>query len=73
MNAPATLTLADYLVNTTFENLPSDVVEKAKLCLMDSLGCFFGGHRRRLHLGALSGSRLAGISLRDFGQRPRPR
>lgn len=45
MNAPATLTLADYLVNTTFEKLPSDVVEKAKLCLMDSLGCFFGGHQ----------------------------
>ncbi|MFB4375943.1 MmgE/PrpD family protein [Agrobacterium sp. CR_3] len=45
MNAPATLTLADYLANTTFENLPSDVVEKAKLCLMDSLGCFFGGHQ----------------------------
>ncbi len=42
---PATLTLADYLVNTTFENLPSDVVEKAKLCLMDSLGCFFAGHQ----------------------------
>lgn len=45
MTAPATLPLADYLVNASFENLPSDVVEKAKFCLMDSVGCFFGGHQ----------------------------
>lgn len=45
MTTPATQALADYLVNACFENLPPDVVEKAKLCLMDSVGCFFGGHQ----------------------------
>ncbi|MDH0910504.1 MmgE/PrpD family protein [Rhizobium pusense] len=45
MTNPATQTLAGYIVNASFENLPSDVVEKAKLCLMDSVGCFFGGHQ----------------------------
>ncbi|QXC52993.1 MmgE/PrpD family protein (plasmid) [Agrobacterium salinitolerans] len=45
MTTPATQTLAEYLVNACFENLPLDVVEKAKLCLMDSVGCFFGGHQ----------------------------
>ncbi|MBB4403032.1 MULTISPECIES: MmgE/PrpD family protein [Rhizobium/Agrobacterium group] len=45
MTTPATQTLAGYIVNASFENLPSDVVEKAKLCLMDSVGCFFGGHQ----------------------------
>lgn len=45
MTTPATQTLAECLVNACFENLPPDVVEKAKLCLMDSVGCFFGGHQ----------------------------
>lgn len=45
MTTPATQTLAGYIMNASFENLPSDVVEKAKLCLMDSVGCFFGGHQ----------------------------
>ncbi len=40
MTTPATQTLAGYIVNASFENLPPDVVEKAKLCLMDSVGAF---------------------------------
>lgn len=36
--------LGDYIENERFATLPDDVVEKAKLCFLDSLGCFHGAH-----------------------------
>jgi 2-methylcitrate dehydratase PrpD len=35
----ATRRLAEFAVSLKFEDLPPDVVEKAKLCLLDHLGC----------------------------------
>lgn len=48
MHTHATQHLAEYLVDLCFEALPAEVVEKAKICLMDSLGCFFGGHQTNI-------------------------
>ncbi|MDP3066124.1 MAG: MmgE/PrpD family protein [Methanobacteriaceae archaeon] len=39
--------LASFICNTHYENLPADVVEKAKLCFMDFLGVSLGGSRTR--------------------------
>lgn len=69
MTTPATQTLAGYLVNASFENLPPDVVEKAKLCLMDSVGCFFGGHQTPV---APSLERLAADISGGFTNAPCP-
>ncbi len=35
--------LAAYIVNTNFEDLPKPVVEKAKIAIIDSIGCAFAG------------------------------
>lgn len=69
MTTPATQTLAECLVNACFENLPPDVVEKAKLCLMDSVGCFFGGHQTPVAPGL---ERLSAGIAGGFAHPPRP-
>jgi len=37
--------LADYVVKTGFEDLPERVVEQAKICTLDLLGCALGGYK----------------------------
>jgi len=37
--------LAGHIVKTKYEDLPMEVVEKAKLCILDSVGCALGGCR----------------------------
>jgi 2-methylcitrate dehydratase PrpD len=44
----ATRTLCRYAVNTRYEDLPSDVIEKAKLCILNILGVEFGGYKTRI-------------------------
>jgi len=43
-----TRTLCHYAVNTKYEDLPSDVIEKAKLCILNILGVEFGGYKTRI-------------------------
>ncbi len=45
-------TLAEYLVSLSFETLPADIVDCAKLHILDSLGCLIAG--ARLHAGKLA-------------------
>ena len=35
--------LAAYIVNTNYADLPKPVVEKAKIAIMDSIGCALAG------------------------------
>lgn len=37
--------LSDFVVRTSYEDLPSEVVNKAKMCILDSIGCGFAGHK----------------------------
>ncbi|MBB4187295.1 2-methylcitrate dehydratase PrpD [Sinorhizobium terangae] len=55
MTAFITQTLGSYIAEEALARAPSDVVAKAKLCLLDSLGCLFGGHQLPIAgmLGAL--------------------
>ena len=39
--------LAGFIVETDFDDLPNEVVKKTKLCLLDFLGCVYGGSRDR--------------------------
>lgn len=39
-----TKVLAKHLVETSYDDLPKGVIEKAKLCILDSLGCAIGGY-----------------------------
>jgi len=39
--------LAEFILNTSYEGLSSDAVNKAKLCLLDFLGCVYGGYKER--------------------------
>ncbi len=41
----STRTLADFVANLSFNNLPLDVVNQAKTCLMDTLGVILAGSR----------------------------
>ena len=43
MISSPTRILADYVRDTTFEDLPHDVVDRAKLFILDSIGCGLGG------------------------------
>lgn len=43
-----TETLVDFAIGLKFEDLPIEVTEKAKLCLLDSLGCGLPGRRTQL-------------------------
>ena len=35
--------LADYIVNSSFDELPPEVIRKVKLCVRDSIGCSLAG------------------------------
>ena len=35
--------LADFVAQTSYDDLPSEVVEQAKLFILDTLGCALGG------------------------------
>lgn len=41
-------TLAEFLFETEFEDLPEEAVEQAKYLVLDSLGCALGGSRTKL-------------------------
>jgi 2-methylcitrate dehydratase PrpD len=43
-----TRTLCRYAVDTKFDDLPSEVVEKAKICILNILGVEFGGYKTRI-------------------------
>lgn len=40
--------LACFLTNLSYEDLPSTVIEKAKICILDSLGCVLGASKTDL-------------------------
>jgi 2-methylcitrate dehydratase PrpD len=44
----ATKALVDYVQKTRFADFPEEVVEKAKICIMDAIGCGLGGYRTRI-------------------------
>jgi 2-methylcitrate dehydratase PrpD len=44
----ATKTLVDYITRAKFADFPKKVVERAKTCLMDSVGCALGGYNTQL-------------------------
>lgn len=35
--------ISEYLVKVKYNNIPKNVIEKAKLCILDSIGCALGG------------------------------
>ncbi|NWG75300.1 MAG: MmgE/PrpD family protein, partial [Rubrivivax sp.] len=43
-----TRTLAQYAVNTKYEDLPKEVIEQAKVCILNILGAAFGGCKTRI-------------------------
>ncbi len=43
MDPQATQTLSQYIADSRFDDLPDDVIDKAKMCVLDSLGCALGG------------------------------
>ncbi|MFO8191754.1 MAG: MmgE/PrpD family protein [Bacillota bacterium] len=45
MTAWATKTMVDYTVGTVFDQYPTAVIEKAKIHILDSIGCALGGSR----------------------------
>lgn len=44
MQQPAAMVLGNYIARETLADLPPDVVGMANDCLLDSLGCLFGGY-----------------------------
>ena len=69
----ATQTLAEFCASLTFEQIPKDVVDKAKLCILDGLGCMIFGASlpsvKRLELlareeGAAARASVFGTALR---------
>lgn len=53
MSKAVTETLADFITNLTFEDLPPEVVNKAKLWMLDSIGCGLGGSQTQIGLTAV--------------------
>lgn len=45
MKAPAVETLANFVANVKFEDLPADVVEQTKLFLLDAVGCAYAAYK----------------------------
>jgi len=58
----ATTTLAAFSSRLAFEEIPADVIEKAKLCLLDTLGCCIYGSTLPLM------KRLIGMLLKEGGK-----
>ena len=54
--------LADYAVQTRFENYPKDVVEKVKVLILDNMGCMLGGCQTSLGKAMLRPIRAMGGS-----------
>jgi 2-methylcitrate dehydratase PrpD len=44
MNINVTQTLAHYIAHAKYEDFPSEVVRKAKLLILDNIGCALGGY-----------------------------
>ena len=57
-----TKTLAQYIVESKFGDFPEAVVEKAKRCILDSLGCALGGYASEV------GSRVANAMVAMGGR-----
>lgn len=58
-----TRTLAEFAANLRFDQIPADVVEQAKLCLLDSLGCALYG------AASLESQIVTEVAL-DWSQKP---
>ena len=43
-----TKSLVDYIVDTDFEDFPSEVIAKIKLLILDAVGCGLGGTQTKL-------------------------
>jgi len=54
MDTWVTRDLATYAVETQFEDYPQEVVERAKILVLDSIGCMFGGCQTSLGEGILT-------------------
>ena len=61
MTSSPTRKLAEYVRDTTFEDLPHDVVNRAKLFILDSIGCGLGG----------STTALGSLAVRALSQQSR--
>lgn len=48
MSKSATELLAQHITHITYDDLPNDVIQKAKACLLDTLGCILGGFLDKL-------------------------
>lgn len=48
MGIGPTQLIAEYLVKTSFDDLPDQVISQVKKCITDSLGCGFGGYRTEI-------------------------
>ena len=35
--------ISEYIVRSSYDDLPDEVINKAKMCILDSLGCATGG------------------------------
>lgn len=62
-NSTVSRSLARYVRELRFEDLPADVVERAKLCVLDAIACCFGGQH-------LPWSRAAVGTVQAFEGRP---
>ncbi|MGD2147182.1 MAG: MmgE/PrpD family protein [Anaerolineae bacterium] len=60
METWVTKDLATYAVETQFEDYPHEVVERAKILILDSIGCMFGGCQTNLGEGILTPIRSMG-------------
>ncbi|MFX0201185.1 MAG: MmgE/PrpD family protein, partial [Candidatus Hodarchaeota archaeon] len=55
-----TETLAQFVANTTFEDLPHEVIHEVKRNLLDTIGCALGGLATDIGLEALALARSLG-------------
>ena len=69
----ATARLAEFCAALTFEQIPKDVVDKAKQCILDSLGCMiFGASLPSVQrLEALAAAETSGAAATVFGTKLR--
>jgi 2-methylcitrate dehydratase PrpD len=44
----ATEVLVDYVVKTRFTDFPKEVIKKAKICILDAIGCGLGGYKTKI-------------------------
>jgi len=59
--------LAEYLTSLSFETLPTNIIDSAKLHILDSLGCLLAGSR--LHAGKLAYELAIANSGKDLSSR----